>query len=76
MRKNTSVTLGSHFEQFITRQIAEGRFGSASEVIRAGLRIREQQETQLLALRRSLEEGEASGRAEYSLQSLINQLDR
>jgi len=76
MRKNTSVTLGSHFEQFIARQIAEGRFGSASEVIRAGLRILEQQETQLLALRRSLEDGEASGHAEYSLQDLIDELDR
>lgn len=76
MRKNTSVTLSPHFEQFIARQIAEGRFGSASEVIRAGLRILEQQETRLQALRQALKEGEESGRADYSLERLIDELDR
>jgi antitoxin ParD1/3/4 len=76
MQKNTSVTLGPHFEQFIAQQIAEGRFGSASEVIRAGLRVLEEQETRLEALRRALKEGEASGRADYSLQSLIEELDQ
>lgn len=76
MQKNTSVTLGPHFEQFIAQQIAEGRFGSASEVIRAGLRVLEEQETRLEALRRALKEGEESGRAKYSLQSLIEELDQ
>jgi len=76
MQKNTSVTLGQHFEQFIAQQIAEGRFGSASEVIRAGLRVLEEQETRLEALRRALKEGEESGRADYSLQSLIEELDQ
>ena len=76
MQKNTSVTLGPHFEQFIAQQIAEGRFGSASEVIRAGLRVLEEQETRLKTLRRALKEGEESGRADYSLPGLIEELDQ
>ncbi len=75
MRKNTSVSLGAHFEQFITQQIAEGRFGSASEAIRAGLRLLEERETRLAALRQALKEGEESGRAEYSLAGLLADLD-
>jgi len=76
MHKNTSVTLGPHFEQFIARQIADGRFGSASEVIRAGLRILEADETRLEGLRLALKAGEDSGRADYSLQKLIEELDQ
>lgn len=76
MHKNTSVTLGPHFEQFIARQVAEGRFASASEVLRAGLRVLEERETRLAALRQALIDGENSGRAEhYSLQGLIDRLD-
>jgi antitoxin ParD1/3/4 len=76
MHKNTSVTLGPHFEQFIAQQIAEGRFSSASEVVRAGLRVLEEQETRLEVLRRALKEGEESGRADYSLESLIEELNQ
>jgi len=76
MHKNTSVTLGPHFEHFIAQQIATGRFGSASEVVRAGLRVLEEQETRLEALRRALREGEESGRADYSLEGLIGELDQ
>lgn len=75
MQKNTSVSLGSHFEQFIAQQIAQGRFGSASEAIRAGLRLLEEHETRLEALRQALKEGEESGRADYSLKGLIAELD-
>lgn len=75
MQKNTSVTLGVHFEQFITRQISEGRFGSASETVRAGLRLLEEHEAKLAALRQALKEGEESGRADYSLPELLEELD-
>ena len=75
MQKNTSVTIGKHFEQFIAQQVAQGRFGSASEVVRAGLRELEEKETRLQALRQALKEGEDSGRADYSLDGLIAELD-
>ena len=75
MQKNTSVTIGSHFEHFISRQIEGGRFGSASEAVRAGLRLLEEEEIKLAALRRALIEGEESGEADYSLDALIKELD-
>jgi len=75
MPKNTSVTLGDHYEKFITQQVAEGRFGSTSEAIRAGLRLLEERETKLSLLRLALIEGEESGTADYSLKGLIDELD-
>ena len=75
MQKNTSVTLGAHYEKFISTQVAQGRFGSASEAIRAGLRLLEERETKLSLLRRALIEGEESGTADYSLKSLIEEID-
>jgi antitoxin ParD1/3/4 len=76
MARNTSVSLGEHFEQFIARQIDVGRFGSASEVIRAGLRLLEDNEDRLAALRRALREGEQSGRADYGYEAFIEELDQ
>ena len=75
MPKNTSVTLGNHYEKFISQQVAQGRFGSASETIRAGLRLLEERETKFSVLRHALIEGEASGTSDYSLNSLLAELD-
>ena len=63
MSKNTSVTLGDQYDAFIQRQIAKGRFGSASEAVRAGLRLLEDQENSLEHLRAAIDEGDASGPA-------------
>jgi antitoxin ParD1/3/4 len=61
MAKNTSVILGDHFAEFIERQVSEGRYGSASDVVRAGLRLLEEREMKIEALRGALVEGEQSG---------------
>jgi antitoxin ParD1/3/4 len=76
MPKNTSVTIGAHYEKFISQQVAQGHFGSASEAIRAGLRLLEEREAKLSLLRRALVEGEESGTADYSLEGLLAELDR
>jgi antitoxin ParD1/3/4 len=75
MSKNTSVTLGGHLESFVTKQLKSGRYASTSEVIRAGLRLLEEEETKLSSLRKMLDEGEASDFVEYSLNGLIEELD-
>lgn len=59
--KNTSVTLGDHFATFVESEVATGRYASVSEVIRAGLRLLEEREAHLAALRAALIEGEESG---------------
>ena len=61
MARNTSVALGNHFAGFVDEQVARGRYGSASEVIRAALRLLEEHEARLEALRAALIEGKESG---------------
>lgn len=74
MARNTSVTLGEHFERFIAKQIKAGRFESKSEVVRAGMRLLEEHEKKVATLRKALVEGEASGAAlPYSISDLLEE---
>ena len=77
---STSFSLGDHWEVFIRREVESGRYGSASEVVREGLRALEERNARLEALRAHLAEGaEQAARGEfveYSLESLIAELDQ
>lgn len=64
MSKNTSISLGSYFDQFVQSRIREGRFKNVSEVIRAGLRLLEEEESKVFALRNAIQEGIDSGIAQ------------
>jgi antitoxin ParD1/3/4 len=63
MAKNTSIVLGNHFDQFIVDQLKVGRYGSASEVVRQGLRLLEEHEQKYAAIRQALIDGENSGQS-------------
>jgi antitoxin ParD1/3/4 len=77
MSKNTSISLGNHFENFILQKVDSGRFQSASEVIRAGLRLLEQEESKIDALKAALETGEQSGLAEdFNANHFLNDLHK
>lgn len=61
MSKNTSISLGNYFDQFVQSRIKEGRFKNVSEVIRAGLRLLEEEEIKVIALRNAILDGIDSG---------------
>lgn len=61
MAHNTSISLGDHFADFIADQVRSGRYGSASDVVRAGLRLLEEHEARVRALETALIAGEQSG---------------
>jgi antitoxin ParD1/3/4 len=61
MGKSTSVSVDRHFAEFIERQVEAGRYDSSSDVVRAGLRLLEEQELKIERLRAALVEGEQSG---------------
>ncbi len=61
MGRNTSISLGDHFENFVDNKISTGRFKNASEVIRAGLRLLEEEESKIIVLRTAIDEGFESG---------------
>ena len=59
--KNTSISLGEYFDQFVQIQISTGRYKNVSEVIRAGLRLLENEENKVVALKNAIQEGIDSG---------------
>lgn len=60
MSKNTSISLGSYFDQFVQSQVSTGRYKNVSEVIRAGLRLLENEESKTIALKNAIQEGLSS----------------
>ncbi len=64
MSKNTSISLGNYFDQFISSQVSVGRYKNVSEVVRAGLRLLENEESKIIALRNAIQEGMKSSRVE------------
>jgi len=63
MGKDTSISLGDHFESFVEESVSQGRYQNASEVIRAGLRLLEEEENKINLLKNAIQEGIASGMA-------------
>lgn len=59
--KNTSVSLGNYFDEFVINQVSSGRYKNVSEVIRAGLRLLEDEESKIAVLRNAIQEGINSG---------------
>jgi antitoxin ParD1/3/4 len=72
--KTTTVALGQHFDEFISTSIRGGRYTSASEVIRAGLRRLEEDEQKISALRAAIDEGEASGYMDFDFDAHLKEL--
>ncbi len=62
--KNTSISLGDYFDNFVRSQVSTGRYKNVSEVVRAGLRLLEDEESKLIALRNAIQEGINSQRVE------------
>lgn len=63
--KNISISLGSYFDQFVKTQVSTGRYKNVSEVIRAGLRLLENEESKVVVLRNAIQEGLDSSRVEH-----------
>lgn len=61
MNRNTSISLGSYFDSFIQSRISAGRYKNASEVVRAGLRLLEEEENRIIVLKEAIKEGIESG---------------
>ncbi len=75
MSRNTSISIGNYFDNFIQNRISAGRFKNASEVVRAGLRLLEEEETRIIALREAIQEGIESGIAyDFNPESLLERL--
>jgi len=74
MQKSTSFVLGEYFDGFISNEVKAGRYNSASEVIRAGLRLLEEHEHKFAALKAAIQEGDESGESSRDLKAIANAL--
>ncbi len=75
MNKNTSISLGNYFDSFIQNRISAGRYKNASEVVRAGLRLLEEEENRIIVLKKAVKEGIESGIAfEFNPQTHLQNL--
>ena len=70
MSRTTSITIGSQLDHFVSGLIASGRYSSVSEVMRSALRLLEQEESQIAALRQAIQAGDDSGDSEFNLDEL------
>ncbi len=76
MSKTTSITLGDHWLGFVEKQVSTGRYGSVSEVVRAGLRVLEERDARHHALQAAISAGLASGEVEdFDMESVQRELD-
>jgi antitoxin ParD1/3/4 len=75
MQENIHINIGKHFGHFLDQKISEGRYNSADDVVLAGLRLLEEQEVKIYALRKALIEGEESGIVEYDFEALLKEID-
>ena len=75
MGRNTSISLGDYFDSFVKSRLTSGRYKNASEVLRAGLRLLEEEENKVIALRNAIQEGIDSGIAQdFSPELHLNEL--
>ena len=75
LSRNIRINLSKHFDDFISQLVGEGRYGSVSEVVRAGLQLLEDNEIKLISLRDALREGEESGFSPYLIDSVKVELN-
>lgn len=71
MSTTTSINLGDHFQGFLLRLTKTGRYGSASEAVRAALRLLEEEEAKYITLMKALQEGEESGECEEDFDDIV-----
>ncbi|MBA3448290.1 MAG: type II toxin-antitoxin system ParD family antitoxin [Pseudaminobacter sp.] len=77
MSKNTSISLSEHFSEFVDSQVETGKYASASEVVRAGLRLLEEHEAYVAAVQVALIEGEQSGEPRpFDVKAMISEKRR
>ena len=73
--KNTSISLGNYFDQFVSSQVSAGRYKNVSEVVRAGLRLLEDEESKTVALKNAIQKGIESQRVEnFDFEENLKQL--